>query len=102
MSRALAQYSWACTKRSKKAMDTHTRDNDPLATAYAASVDLERSAWQELQSHRPGTPGRIDAWKAWSEAIGRTNEAWRRLSARRFAESGHAIHRAGERSHAGA
>jgi hypothetical protein len=83
-------------------MDTHTRDNDPLAAAYAESVDHEREAWHVLQSHRPGTDERIRAWKAWSEAISRTNDAWRRLNARRFAETAYAVHHAGAGSHAGA
>lgn len=66
------------------------QSQDPLAAAYAESVDRERHAWQELHSHVPGTPERISAWRAWSEAISRTNDAWRRLSARRFAGSGRA------------
>lgn len=75
---------------------------DPLAEAYAHSVDLEREAWHELHSHAPGTPGRIGAWRAWSEAISRTNDAWRRLSARRFSKFDRAHSHANARSHAGA
>lgn len=80
-------------------MDQLHHAQDPLAAAYAESVDHESCAWQELHSHLPGTPERIGAWKAWSEAISRTNDAWRRLSARRFYEFGR---NAEARSHAGA
>jgi hypothetical protein len=85
-------------------MDTHTQTqtHDPLAEAYAESVDHERSAWQELQSHAPGSAERINAWKTWSEAISRTNDAWRRLSARRFASSPYTGRRVTAGSHAGA
>jgi hypothetical protein len=81
-------------------MNQQQQMKDALATAYAESVDHERTAWQELHSYAPGTPERIGAWKAWSEAISRTNDAWRRLSARRFAEHGRAARNAEARDHA--
>jgi len=82
-------------------MDEQKHLADPLAAAYAESVDHERSAWKELHAHAPGSPERIDAWRAWSEAISRTNDAWRRLSARRFSESSREGGRNAEaRSHA--
>jgi hypothetical protein len=71
-------------------MDALHTPEDPLVAAYAESVELEKSAWQELHSHPPGSPERMSAWRAWSEAISRTNDAWRRLSARRFATPGRA------------
>lgn len=83
-------------------MDEHPKSQDPLAAAYAASVDVERCAWRELHAHAPGTPERIRAWKDWSEAISRTNDAWRRLSARRFAAAGSRSRNAEGRNHAGA
>ena len=64
-------------------MDT-PHDTDDLAAAYAASVEHERAAWHALHAHAPGTPERARAWDAWSEAIVRTNRAWRQLSARRI------------------
>jgi hypothetical protein len=69
-------------------MDQQQNTQDPLTAAYSESVERERDAWKELHSHAPGSPERINAWKAWSEAISRTNDAWRRLSARRFSEYG--------------
>ncbi|MEJ6022292.1 hypothetical protein [Ramlibacter sp. PS4R-6] len=82
-------------------MDEHrTSHDDPLAAAYTESVDRERHAWQELHSHAPGSPERIRAWKAWSEAISRTNDAWRRLNARRFSEFDRAHRNARAESHA--
>lgn len=55
-------------------------------TAYARSVEQEREAWRAMHSLPPGTPQRARAWDAWSEAIGRTNRAWRQVSARRAAQ----------------
>ena len=81
-------------------MDQQQKTNDPLTHAYEQSVDLERDAWRELHSYAPGTPERIHAWKAWSEAISRTNDAWRRLNARRFSEFERAHRNADGRSHA--
>jgi hypothetical protein len=63
-----------------------THQPDELTTAYTASVERERVAWQALQSHAPGSVERAKAWDAWSEAIMRTNDAWRKLNARRFAD----------------
>ena len=71
-------------------MDT-THPTDDLALVYAESVDREREAWHALHSHAPGTPERALAWHAWSEAIVRTNRAWRQLSASRI---GHPVERA--------
>ena len=64
-------------------------DPGGLAAAYDESVRLERDAWQALHSHPPGTPGRELAWDAWSQAIVRTNHAWRKLSASRIIRPGH-------------
>jgi hypothetical protein len=64
-----------------------SQDNitDPLAADYARAVEQERQAWQSLQAQAPGSDERIRAWRSWSEAIVQTNNAWRRLNARRFA-----------------
>lgn len=68
----------------------NTRDDTELLEAiYAESVDREREAWAALHSLAPGTPQRASAWDAWSQAIMRTNQAWRKLSAARV---GHAVH----------
>jgi len=64
-------------------------DND-LAELYAESVRHEREARQALQSLPPGSPERRHAWDAWSQAIVRTNRAWRQLSAGRVAVQSHA------------
>jgi hypothetical protein len=83
-------------------MDEQQHIKDPLTEAYSESVARERSAWTELHAHAPGSPERIQAWRAWSEAISRTNDAWRRLSARRFAERTRPGRNAEGRSHASA
>ena len=70
-------------------MDT-THPTDDFEALYAESVDREREAWHALHSHAPGTPERARAWDAWSEAIVRTNRAWRKLSASRI---GHPLQR---------
>jgi hypothetical protein len=67
-------------------METQHDNTHELATLYAESVEREREAWQALQAQQPGTPGRACAWEAWSAAIVQTNQAWRRLSAQRFAD----------------
>jgi hypothetical protein len=64
-------------------MDTPHHDSD-LSRHYDESVERERSAWHELHSHAPGSDERARAWNAWSDAIMRTNQAWRRLSASRL------------------
>jgi len=67
-------------------METQHHNDRELAALYTESVEREREAWQALQARPPGTPERARAWEAWSAAIMQTNEAWRRLSARRFAD----------------
>ena len=62
-----------------------THDSD-LEALYSGSVDHERTAWELLQSHPPGSIGRARAWEAWSQSIMLTNQAWRRLSAARATE----------------
>jgi hypothetical protein len=66
-------------------METQHDDSGELAALYTESVEREREAWQALQAEQPGTPERARAWDAWSAAIMQTNQAWRRLSAHRFA-----------------
>ncbi len=65
----------------------HDKD---LAELYDESVRHERDARQALQSLPPGSPERRRAWDAWSQAIVRTNRAWRQLSASRAAMQSHA------------
>jgi hypothetical protein len=84
MSRALSQYSWACTRHSHFMETTTVLDTDGLAAAYAASVEHEREAWQALHALPPGSPQRSAAWDEWSAAIVATNRAWRRLNTSRI------------------
>lgn len=53
-----------------------------LESRYATALQQEKTALQALQEHEPGTDGSARAWQAWSEAITRTNEAWRELNSR--------------------
>jgi len=54
--------------------------NEDLDGQYASAVEHERAAWLDLQAELPGTPRRAEAWTRWSQAISKTNAAWRRLS----------------------
>ncbi|HWI77841.1 MAG TPA: hypothetical protein VNS31_01500 [Ramlibacter sp.] len=54
--------------------------NEELDALYTRAVEDERAAWNELQAQLPGTACRAQAWTRWSEAISKTNAAWRRLS----------------------
>ncbi|HUR90143.1 MAG TPA: hypothetical protein VMZ74_13725 [Ramlibacter sp.] len=58
-------------------------DNTSFCEIYDESVKRERAAWQALQSQPPGSPERELAWEAWSQAIVRTNLAWRHYTASR-------------------
>jgi hypothetical protein len=49
-------------------------------SAYAQAVENERAAWHDLQAEPPGSSRRAQAWARWSEAISRTNAAWRQLN----------------------
>ncbi|MDP3759611.1 MAG: hypothetical protein Q8R01_03705 [Ramlibacter sp.] len=51
-----------------------------LEAQYAQALEHERAALHALQALRPGSDGSARAWQDWSEAIHRTNEAWRELS----------------------
>jgi len=64
-------------------MVTEYHDRE-LSRQYDESVETERAAWHELHSHAPGSDERARAWNVWSDAIVRTNHAWRRLSASRL------------------
>ena len=55
--------------------------NDELDAQYANAVEDERAAWHHLQAQLPGSALRVEAWTRWSEAISKTNTAWRRLNA---------------------
>lgn len=50
------------------------------AAHYAEAIEYEKSAWHALQAEAPGSHNRAQAWAVWSEAISRTNQAWRQLS----------------------
>jgi hypothetical protein len=71
-------------------MNSKQHDNVDLAALYDESVKHERRARQVLQSLPPGSPDRPRAWQDWSQAIVRTNRAWRQLSASRVTQPGHA------------
>jgi hypothetical protein len=51
-----------------------------LEAVYAEALQLEREALHRLQAQEPGSGASTEAWQAWSEAITRTNRAWRDLS----------------------
>ena len=51
-----------------------------LEAQYAEALQHERAALHALQAHESGTEDNGGAWQDWSEAISRTNEAWRELS----------------------
>lgn len=63
---------------------THQPDNHDLGRLYDESVSHEREAWQALHTNMPGSAGRARAWDEWSQAIVRTNRAWRRYSTSRI------------------
>jgi hypothetical protein len=71
-------------------MNSKLTDTMDLAELYDESVRREREARQALQSLPSGSPERRHAWDEWSEAIVRTNRAWRQLSASRVASQSHA------------
>jgi hypothetical protein len=74
-----------------KDMETH---RDTCAAAeYTTAVELESQAFRELQAHGPGTEERARAWRAWSEAIVRTNRAWRRMNGPHASRGGQPIQR---------
>lgn len=52
---------------------------DEAAALYAQSVERERVARQAMESFPPGSTEREQACLEWSEAIKRTNRAWRCL-----------------------
>jgi hypothetical protein len=58
-----------------------------VAAHYADAIEREKSAWHALQAHAPGSRDRAQAWAAWSEAISRTNKAWRQLSSETLSSS---------------
>jgi hypothetical protein len=59
------------------------------AALYANAIALEKVAWQALQAQAPGS-GREQAWAKWSEAIARTNRAWRQLGFEEISAGCHA------------
>ena len=60
-------------------MTSPTKD---LAERYERAVQRESAAWQALQLHATGSPGRAEAWLTWTQAISCTNAAWRELNRR--------------------
>ena len=71
-------------------MNSKQDENKDPTALYDESVRYERDARRALQSLPPGSPERRRAWDAWSQAIVRTNRAWRQLSASRVATKSHA------------
>lgn len=57
---------------------------EDLAAHYADAVQFEKTAWQALQAHKPGSAARAEAWATWAQAISSTNRAWRQLSSRTY------------------
>ncbi|MBE7941748.1 MULTISPECIES: hypothetical protein [Ramlibacter] len=55
-----------------------------FADDYEQCVAHEREAWDRMQGLPSGTPARAQAFEAWSHAISRTNQAWRRAHAQRM------------------
>jgi hypothetical protein len=69
------------TDKQRKETDAMNEEQTPrLEAQYAEAIRLERDALHTLQAQRPGTTGNARAWQDWSEAIARTNRAWRELS----------------------
>ena len=60
------------------------QENAPsLEAQYAEAIRQEKDALHALhagQAQHPGTADNTRAWQEWSEAITRTNRAWRELS----------------------
>ena len=56
------------------------RNKNDLTALYATSVEREREARQRMEAYPPGSLERAQACREWSDAIVRTNHAWRRLS----------------------
>lgn len=70
----------------EKQMTDATQD---LAAHYADAIEFERTAWHALQAYAPGSRDRAQAWATWSEAISRTNHAWRQLSCHTLSKPRH-------------
>jgi hypothetical protein len=63
-----------------------------LEARYADALQHERAALHALRGHGTGTDANARAWQEWSEAITRTNHAWRELSCHALARHPHAPH----------
>jgi hypothetical protein len=74
-----AQYFRTDTQR-KDRNAMNEEQTSSLEAQYAEAIRLERDALHALQEQLPGTTGNARAWLDWSEAITRTNRAWRELS----------------------
>lgn len=70
-------HSWLCTMNHEQFQD------DDAAGDYQACVAREREAWDTMHQLPAGSEARTLAFLAWSEAISRTNQAWRRFNAGR-------------------
>jgi hypothetical protein len=57
-----------------------------LAVEYDEAVAHERDAWHALHACAAGSEARARAWTEWTDAITRTNSAWRKLSARQLGQ----------------
>lgn len=62
-----------------------------LEAQYAEAIRQERDALRALQAQEPGTEGNARAWQVWSEAITRTNHAWRELSSHTLGRTPHPV-----------
>ena len=66
--------------------------HEELDAQYASAVEDERVAWHGLQAQLPASAPRALAWARWSEAISKTNAAWRRLNGAQRSSQGVATH----------
>lgn len=62
-----------------------------LEAQYAEALQHEKAALHALQAHDAGTDGNAHAWQEWSEAISRTNQAWRELSSHSLGRHPHGL-----------
>ena len=62
-----------------------------LEAQYVQALQHERTALHALQVVGRGSDGNARAWQDWSEAINRTNEAWRELSSHALGKQPHML-----------
>jgi hypothetical protein len=75
-----AQYFLADASRNDRDATMKEEQAQSFESQYADALRHERDALHALRGHRPGSDESARAWQEWSEAITRTNHAWRELS----------------------